>query len=54
MWISFSFGAVTGAVIVSSFHNVGLLGVVLPIILLILFELKKIGSDTADGGAQQD
>jgi uncharacterized membrane protein YoaK (UPF0700 family) len=30
MWISFIFGAVTGAVFVSSFHSIGLLGIVLP------------------------
>jgi uncharacterized membrane protein YoaK (UPF0700 family) len=30
MWISFIFGAVTGAVIVSSFHSIGLLGIVFP------------------------
>ena len=30
MWISFIFGAVTGAVFVSSFHSICLLGIVLP------------------------
>src|SRR5580704_19757161 len=34
MWISFIFGAFTGAVIVSSFHWIGLLGIVVPLILL--------------------
>jgi uncharacterized membrane protein YoaK (UPF0700 family) len=33
MWISFIFGAFTGAVIVSSFHSIGL-GIVVPLILL--------------------
>ena len=41
MWISFIFGAVTGAVIVSSFHSIGLLGIVLVLILLIFAETKK-------------
>src|SRR4029077_1416037 len=40
MWASFIFGAVTGAVIVSSFHRIGLLGIVVPLILLIFVELK--------------
>jgi uncharacterized membrane protein YoaK (UPF0700 family) len=40
MWISFIFGAVTGAVIVSSFHSIGLLGIVLPLILFICAEMK--------------
>jgi uncharacterized membrane protein YoaK (UPF0700 family) len=35
MWISFIFGALIGAVIVSSFHSVGLLGIVVPLVLLI-------------------
>jgi uncharacterized membrane protein YoaK (UPF0700 family) len=47
MWISFIFGAVTGAVIVSSFHSIGLLGIVLPLILLILVEIKKKQTATA-------
>jgi uncharacterized membrane protein YoaK (UPF0700 family) len=41
MWISFIFGAVAGAVIVSSFHSIGLLGIVLPLILLTILEMKK-------------
>jgi len=40
MWISFIFGAVTGAGIVSSFHSVGLLGIVLSLVLLICAEMK--------------
>jgi uncharacterized membrane protein YoaK (UPF0700 family) len=40
MWTSFIFGALTGAVIVSSFHSIGLLGVVVPLILLIFVEIK--------------
>jgi uncharacterized membrane protein YoaK (UPF0700 family) len=40
MWISFIFGAVAGAVIVSSFHSIGLWGIVLPLILLIVAEMK--------------
>jgi uncharacterized membrane protein YoaK (UPF0700 family) len=35
MWISFIFGALIGAVIVSSFHSIGLLGIVVPLVLLI-------------------
>ena len=41
MWISFIFGAVTGAVMVSSFHSIGLLGIVSVLILLIFAEMKK-------------
>jgi uncharacterized membrane protein YoaK (UPF0700 family) len=40
MWISFIFGALAGAVFVSSFHSIGLLGIVLPLMLLILGEVK--------------
>ena len=40
MWISFILGAVTGAVIVSSFHSIGLLGIVVPLGLLICVEMK--------------
>jgi uncharacterized membrane protein YoaK (UPF0700 family) len=40
MWMSFIFGAVMGAVLVSSFHSIGLLGILLPLILLILFEIQ--------------
>jgi uncharacterized membrane protein YoaK (UPF0700 family) len=41
MWISFIFGAVIGAVMVSSFHSIGLLGVVLPLVALIIAENAK-------------
>jgi uncharacterized membrane protein YoaK (UPF0700 family) len=41
MWISFIFGAVTGAMIVSSFHSIGLLGIVLLLIVLTFAEIKK-------------
>jgi uncharacterized membrane protein YoaK (UPF0700 family) len=54
MWISFIFGAVTGAVIVSSFHSIGLLGIVLPRILLILIEMNKKLTDTADSRTRSD
>jgi uncharacterized membrane protein YoaK (UPF0700 family) len=40
MWISFICGALAGALIVSSFHSVGLLGIVLPLVLLICAEIK--------------
>jgi uncharacterized membrane protein YoaK (UPF0700 family) len=40
MWISFIFGAFTGAVIVSCFHSIGLLGIVLPLVLFICAEMK--------------
>jgi uncharacterized membrane protein YoaK (UPF0700 family) len=40
MWTSFIFGALTGAVIVSSFHGIGLLGIVLLLIVLIFAEMK--------------
>ena len=40
MWISFIFGALTGAVIVSSFHSIGLLGIVVPLVLLIGAEMR--------------
>ena len=41
MWISFILGALTGAVIVSSLRRIGLLGIVLPLIALILVEMKR-------------
>ena len=50
MWISFIFGAVTGAVVVSFFHSIGLLGIVLLLILLIILEIKKGLPGTTDGG----
>jgi uncharacterized membrane protein YoaK (UPF0700 family) len=40
MWISFILGALTGAMMVSSFYGIGLLGIGLVLILLILAELK--------------
>jgi len=40
MWISFIVGAFTGAVIVSSFHSAGLLGIVVPLVLLIGAEMR--------------
>jgi len=40
MWSSFIFGAFTGAMIVSSLHSLGLLGIGLTLILLISAELK--------------
>jgi uncharacterized membrane protein YoaK (UPF0700 family) len=54
MWISFIFGAVTGAVIVSSFHSIGLLGIVLPLILLILIKMNRRLTDTADSRTRSD
>jgi uncharacterized membrane protein YoaK (UPF0700 family) len=39
--ISFIFGAVTGAVMVASFHSIGLLGIVLLLILLIFAEIRE-------------
>ena len=40
MWIGFICGAFAGAVIVSSFHSVGLLGIVVPLVLLICAEMR--------------
>ena len=40
MWISFISGALAGAVIVSSFHSIGLLGSVVPLVLLICAEMR--------------
>jgi uncharacterized membrane protein YoaK (UPF0700 family) len=54
MWISFIFGAVTGAVIVSSFHSIGLLGIVLPLILLILIEMNRKLTGTGDSRTRSD
>src|ERR1700686_267537 len=54
MWMSFIFGAVTGAVLVSSFHSIGLLGIVLPLILLILIEINRRLTDTADSRTRND
>src|ERR1700730_4301635 len=47
MWISFIFGAVRGDLIVSSFHSIGLLVIMCPLILLILVETKKKLTATA-------
>ena len=47
MWISFIFGAVAGALIVSTFHGIGLLGILSPLILLIFIEMNKKWTDTA-------
>ena len=41
MWISFIFGAAAGSVIVSSFQRIGLWGIVLPLVLLIVAEIRK-------------
>ena len=41
MWVSFILGAVTGAVMVTSFHNIGLLGIVLVLIPLTFVEIKE-------------
>jgi uncharacterized membrane protein YoaK (UPF0700 family) len=40
MWISFICGALAGAVIVSSFHSIGLWGIVVPLVLLICAEMR--------------
>jgi len=48
MWTSFIFGAVTGAVMVSLFHGLGLLGIALTLIVLIVAEMKKKSSISAD------
>jgi uncharacterized membrane protein YoaK (UPF0700 family) len=46
MWISFILGALIGAVIVSSFHSIGLLGIVVPLALLIWAEMRmKVSVD---------
>jgi uncharacterized membrane protein YoaK (UPF0700 family) len=42
MWISFIFGALTGAVIVSSFHSIGLLGILVPLARKIHHGSKKV------------
>jgi uncharacterized membrane protein YoaK (UPF0700 family) len=40
MWISFLFGALAGALMVASFHSIGLFGIVLLLIVLICAEMK--------------
>jgi uncharacterized membrane protein YoaK (UPF0700 family) len=40
MWMSFIFGAIAGALIVSAFHSIGLLGIILPLLLLMCAEMK--------------
>jgi uncharacterized membrane protein YoaK (UPF0700 family) len=40
MWTSFLFGALAGALMVASFHNIGLLGIVLLLVALICVEMK--------------
>jgi uncharacterized membrane protein YoaK (UPF0700 family) len=42
MWISFLFGALAGALMVASFHSIGLLGIVLLLIVLIYAEIKTV------------
>jgi uncharacterized membrane protein YoaK (UPF0700 family) len=42
MWISFLFGALAGALMVASFHSIGLLGIVLLLIVLICAEIKTV------------
>ena len=42
MWIGFICGAFAGAVIVSSLHSVGLLGIVVPLVLLIGAEMRRL------------
>jgi uncharacterized membrane protein YoaK (UPF0700 family) len=42
MWVSFLGGALAGAIMVTSFHSIGLLGIVLPLLALIFFEIRKI------------
>jgi hypothetical protein len=39
--MSFILGALSGALFVTSFHSVGLRGIVLPLIVLIVAELKE-------------
>jgi uncharacterized membrane protein YoaK (UPF0700 family) len=41
MWISFLFGAAAGALIVASFHAIGLGAIVLPLVPLVVAETKK-------------
>jgi uncharacterized membrane protein YoaK (UPF0700 family) len=41
IWVSFTFGAVAGAVLVSFLHSLGLLGMVLTLILLTFDQMKK-------------
>lgn len=41
MWMSFTLGAFTGAVIVSTFQGIGLFGIVLLLFLLMLAEMKR-------------
>lgn len=41
MWTSFTLGAFTGAVIVSTFQGIGLFGIVLLLFLLMLAEMKR-------------
>jgi uncharacterized membrane protein YoaK (UPF0700 family) len=54
MWMSFIFGAVTGAVTVLSFHSIGLLGIVLPLIVLILVEMKRQLTAAANSGTHSE
>jgi uncharacterized membrane protein YoaK (UPF0700 family) len=42
MWISFLFGALAGALMVASFHSIGLLGIVLLLMVLIYAEIKTV------------
>jgi uncharacterized membrane protein YoaK (UPF0700 family) len=44
MWIIFILGALAGALIVSAFHSIGIVGIVLPLIVLIVAEIKEKSS----------
>jgi len=41
MWMSFTFGVVASALILSSFQSIGLLGIALLLFLLTLVEMRK-------------
>jgi uncharacterized membrane protein YoaK (UPF0700 family) len=52
MWISFILGALAGALMVTSFHSIGLLGIVLLLIVLICAEMKQISAQPGSFGGK--
>jgi uncharacterized membrane protein YoaK (UPF0700 family) len=41
MWMTFVLGALAGALMISAFHSIGIIGIVLPLIVLIVAEIKE-------------
>ena len=53
MWICFIVGALAGALMVASFHSIGLLGIVLLLIVLVCAEMKQINAQPGSFGGKE-